>query len=117
MAKRPKLYEAKVKDDYRIPSITAFGGWEYVKHEWRPVPDEVDAAVHTHLDVREVGVTEAEEVEEAAGAEMTEVEASDETATADNDLPPRLRAGKDKAEEGNVPKSGRAANKRRSGRG
>lgn len=49
--------EARVRDAYRLPSVTAFGGREYVKVAWRPVPDEQagSAGAHSFLEVREVG--------------------------------------------------------------
>lgn len=57
MAKQVKALEAKVKDDYRLPSVTAFGGREYVRGAWRPVPPEQadSAGAHPFLDVREAG--------------------------------------------------------------
>jgi hypothetical protein len=38
----PILY-ARVRDDYPLPVITAFGGREYTKHDWRPVPTHEEA--------------------------------------------------------------------------
>lgn len=114
MARKPKAYEAKVKDSYRIPSVTALGGWEFTKHDWRLVPEgQADAAeAHPHLDVREVS-DEGDEGDETAAIE-TEAKAADEPQAAE-DIPPRFQAGKEKAEEANVPKNGRPAIKRRSG--
>jgi len=31
--------KARVKDDYRLPVVTAHAGVRFVKGEWRPVPD------------------------------------------------------------------------------
>lgn len=52
-----KAFEARVKDDYRMATVTAFGGREFVKGVWRPVPGEqvVSAEAHPFLEVREVG--------------------------------------------------------------
>lgn len=48
--------EARVKADCRLNTVTAFGGREYGKRDWRPVPDgEREAAeAHPYLDVRQV---------------------------------------------------------------
>lgn len=60
--------EARVRDAYRLPSVTAFGGWEYVKGAWRPVPDEQagSAGAHSFLEVREVGGEDVVEAEPRA---------------------------------------------------
>lgn len=48
--------QAKVKNDYRWKTVVAFGGIEYVKNEWRPVPAglEHNAQAHPFLDVNDV---------------------------------------------------------------
>jgi len=52
--------QAKAKDNYRFGTVTAFGGQEYPKGEWRPVPAIYEAEAraqaalpHAILDVRE----------------------------------------------------------------
>lgn len=44
--------QAKVKADYRWPAVVAFGGHEYVKSEFRPVPAgcEAEAQRHPHIE-------------------------------------------------------------------
>lgn len=58
MGKKAASYEARVRDDSRLPVVTAFGGREYVRGEWRPIPGEQadSAAAHPFLEVREAGV-------------------------------------------------------------
>lgn len=58
-----KALEAKVRDDSRLPTVTAFGGREYVRGEWRPVPPEQadSAAAHPMLEVRAAGEVVVEE--------------------------------------------------------
>jgi hypothetical protein len=73
MAKSAKLYEAKVKDDSRLPAVTAFGGREYVKGQWRLVPAEqpLPDGEHPYLEWREAGTTAAKT--QAAEPEAAEV--------------------------------------------
>jgi len=61
MAKKATTLEARVKDEYRLPSVAAFGGREYVKGAWRLVPPEQadSAGAHPFLDVREAGGEDA----------------------------------------------------------
>lgn len=40
--------QAKVKADYRWPAVVAFGGHEYVKTEFRPVPAGCEAEAQRH---------------------------------------------------------------------
>jgi hypothetical protein len=40
--------EARVKADGRLNVVTAFGGREFTKGEWRPVPDGFEAAAEAH---------------------------------------------------------------------
>lgn len=63
--------EARVRDDYRMGAVTAFGGREYVKGAWRPVPDEQagSAGAHPFLEVREAG---GEDVVEAKVSRVVE---------------------------------------------
>ncbi len=52
--------QAKVKQDYFLPSLIAFSGVEFTKKEWRAVPvsAEDEAKAHPSLDVREDGEVE-----------------------------------------------------------
>ena len=45
--------QARVKANSPITVVTAFGGHEYVRYEWRSVPDEAEeeAQRHPYLDV------------------------------------------------------------------
>lgn len=54
--------KAKVKDDYRWKTFIAFGGHEFVKGEWRPVPAgyEERAKSNPYLEVQEEGLPPAE---------------------------------------------------------
>jgi hypothetical protein len=54
---------AKLKSDYRWNTIRAFGGSEFVKSEFRPVPagQEVEAKAHPYLEIE----PEAEPVADA----------------------------------------------------
>src|SRR5688572_13401873 len=54
--------QAKVKPDYFLPSLIAFSGVEFIKKEWRTVPEglEAEAEAHPNLDVREDGDLEEE---------------------------------------------------------
>jgi len=54
--------QAKVKQEYFLPSLIAFSGVEFIKKEWRPVPvgAEAEAEAHPNLDVREDGDLEDE---------------------------------------------------------
>lgn len=52
--------QAKAKDNYRFGTVTAYGGQEYIKGEWRAVPPIYEAEAraqallpHAILDVRE----------------------------------------------------------------
>lgn len=40
---------ARVREDCRFRSVTAFTGREYVKGEWRPVADDVDVDGYADL--------------------------------------------------------------------
>lgn len=82
--------EAKVKDNYALGPVIAFSGHEFIRGEWRPVPEgfEPAAVVHPLLDTREAQTREeihvtakdqlaawqAEGAEEAAVATVTEPE-------------------------------------------
>jgi hypothetical protein len=70
MAKKAKGLEARVRADYRIPSVTAFGGREYVKGEWRLVPEgQADSAgAHPFLEVREIGAVDGEDTVDGVDA-------------------------------------------------
>lgn len=59
--------QARVKQNSRYGSITAFSGIEYVKHEFRSVPKSMEdqARVHDLLEVRE-GKAEKEVVQKQA---------------------------------------------------
>lgn len=48
------MLEARLKDNYRWPSVVLLEGQEYVKNEWRPVPAgrEAEAEGKAMLDVR-----------------------------------------------------------------
>jgi hypothetical protein len=50
-------FEAKLRDEYQVGSVTAFGGREFVKGQWRPIQtgQEVSAEAHPFLEIREVG--------------------------------------------------------------
>lgn len=65
-----KKLEAKVKANVQTQIVVAFAGQEYVKTEFRPVPDypkyQEQALKHEMLEVREVGKKSAPVVEEAA---------------------------------------------------
>lgn len=56
---KPVKLEAKVKANVSTGIIVAFSGHEYVKTEFRPVPDypkyQAQALKHELLEVREVG--------------------------------------------------------------
>jgi hypothetical protein len=56
----PKL-EARVRQDLKSGPLNAFSGHEYVRYEWRPVPDgfEDQAKVNKFLEVREVKAIKA----------------------------------------------------------
>lgn len=47
--------EARLKDNYPYKTIQALEGREYIKGEWRPVPDErlAEAQQHPDLELRE----------------------------------------------------------------
>ena len=64
-------FEAMVRDDYKSASVTAFGGREFVKGQWREVPagQEGSAGAHPFLELREVGG----KVAEAKGKPVLEV--------------------------------------------
>lgn len=40
--------KARVKEDGRLNVVTAFGGREYTKRDWRPVPEGFEAAAEAH---------------------------------------------------------------------
>lgn len=67
--------EARVKQDARWKSITAFSGLEFVKMEWRPVPAgcEAEAKRNPFLEVREKPVEVAEEPAKAPGEKAAKV--------------------------------------------
>lgn len=75
--------KARVKDDGRLNVVTAFGGREYTKREWRPVPEGFEAAAEAHpllvtsgeLADRSplVGGQESTSEEGAVGAQQPEV--------------------------------------------
>lgn len=50
------MKEAKLRDDYALGSVIAFGGHEYVKDSWRPVPEgqEISSESHPFLELRDV---------------------------------------------------------------
>jgi len=50
------MLQAKVKEDYKFPTVRAFTGREYVKDYWRDVPLGVDdeAKRHPYLEIREM---------------------------------------------------------------
>lgn len=50
-----KILEARVKQDFWMPSVRAFSGMEFVKSEWRLVPPEFTEAARKNemLEVRE----------------------------------------------------------------
>ena len=51
------MLEAKVKSTYRYSQVMAFGGLEFIKGDWRPLPSKLGkeiAEAHPALDVREV---------------------------------------------------------------
>lgn len=50
--------DARVKQDSRYKTITAFSGHEYVKDAWRVVPAgcELEAQKHPHLEVKQIGL-------------------------------------------------------------
>lgn len=58
--------KATVSDSYRFGRLTAFGGIEYTKGEWRDVPvDHEDAArLHPYLELDEDALTEENKVAE-----------------------------------------------------
>lgn len=67
MAKRTKGLEARVREASRLPVVTAFGGREYVRGVWRPIPEEQagSAAAHPFLEVRAAGEGVVEEAVDA----------------------------------------------------
>ena len=69
--------EATVNADYPVKVLTAFGGREFVKGEWRAVPAgcEAEATKHLHLDTRETPVVEPE----AEGGEQSAADDSPDT--------------------------------------
>ncbi len=48
------MMEARVKENCKWSRVTAFAGREYIKKEWRPVPNVArkQAELHPFLDVR-----------------------------------------------------------------
>lgn len=75
--------EAKVKQESRWGSITAFSGCEFVKSEWRAVPAgcEAEAMRNEYLETREKPVEVAPiEAEAAPIAEQAEGEKAEKVA-------------------------------------
>lgn len=56
------MLQAKVKADSQFNPVTAFGGYEFVRTEYRPVPAGFEAAAeaHPYLEVLEVKEVVAE---------------------------------------------------------
>jgi len=83
MTKKATLLEARVKDDYRNPSVTAFGGREYVKGVWRIVPEgQADsAAAHPYLELREAGNENVAEAKDKPVEDESVAEAKPATAS------------------------------------
>jgi hypothetical protein len=69
---------ARVKEDGRLNVVTAFGGREYTKREWRPVPEGFEAAAEAHP----LLVT-ADELQVAIGEAPVEPEVADESGRTD----------------------------------
>lgn len=65
---------ARVKADGRLSVVTAFGGREYTKREWRDVPEgfEGEARVHALLEIEPAPTPEpvSEGTHEAGGADL-----------------------------------------------
>ena len=66
--------KARVKEDGRLNVVTAFGGREYTKREWRPVPEGFEAAAEAHP-LLEIGGQESANYELRITNEEGEVEA------------------------------------------
>jgi hypothetical protein len=66
----------RVKADARVMAVTAFGGSQYIRSEWRDVPEgcELEALRHPYLEFEPV------ETEADAGLEDEPVEAEPEPA-------------------------------------
>lgn len=62
--------EAKVKPEHRWNMVKAFSGSEFVKDEFRPVPDGFEGAAQAHpfLEVREGEAKKAEKTPEEKAA-------------------------------------------------
>lgn len=89
--------EAKVKNDYRWNTLIAFSGVEYIKNEFRPVPEwaEAEAKAHESLEVREDAVkSTTEEVVDPVDEKALELAEAEEAFP-----PPRKRHRKPKVEE------------------
>lgn len=103
---KARMLEARVRDDSRWATVTAFGGREYVRGAWRPVPDEQvgSAAAHPFLEIRAAGVVdEVDAVDAVDRVDVVEVASptASETGTdtddgTDNEAPPAPVKGKGK---------------------
>lgn len=73
--------KARVKEDGRLNVVTAFGGREYTKREWRPVPEgsEEAAGKHPLLEVQEQPV-----LSEKVSVVENEPKTADDEAAGDN---------------------------------
>lgn len=91
----PKL-EARAKQDYKLGPVLAFSGHEFVKYEWRPVPEGYEEPARTHelLDVREIGAEAP--IEEGKGS--AEEYLADKKGTADQYVEKVLKEAKGESE-------------------
>lgn len=69
--------KARVREDGRLNVVTAFGGREYTKRDWRPVPEGFEAAAEAHpllVTSDELAVAEAMQPEVADESGRTDLQ-------------------------------------------
>ena len=109
-----KKLEARVREGSRLPTVTAFGGREYVRKQWRPVPDEqADSAEgNPYLEVREVDETGGGDVAKRKAAVTVDEPTPPADDAADEPTPPTGKSAEPEKESEGKEKASRRTTKR-----